>query len=166
LCYGPAGHTLPESLYDALHTLDGGAGKGGHGELEIGGGADEGLVEGEQGPGLLVDAGHAAGAQHPAVQDGFLDRVVGGLDLPPLVIEGDQAGGGVGGVVGQAGEQPPLADGDRACYRATIASLHIRPALVKFEHRRPISVQVSTQKPRSDWIQLIPLDMAGSTYFD
>jgi hypothetical protein len=80
--------------------------------------ADECLVDGQQRPGLLVGAGQAAGAQDPAVEDGGLDRVVGGLGLPALVVEGDQLGGGVG----QAGEQAPLlgaggavgqGDGDR-----------------------------------------------------
>src|SRR5215471_3668017 len=100
---------------DAVHVQ---AGPGGDG----GGGADERLGGGEQGVDLLVDAGQGARAQDPAIEQGGLDRVVGGFGLPPFVVEGDQLDGGVAGVVGQAGKQPPLlgaggaisqGDGDR-----------------------------------------------------
>ena len=51
---------------DPVHVQ---AGLGGGG---VGGGADERLVGGQQGPGFLVDALQAAGAQHPAIEQGGL----------------------------------------------------------------------------------------------
>jgi len=57
----------------------------GPGDDGVGGGADEGLVDGEQGPDFLLDAGDAARAQYPPVQQGGLDRIVGRLNRPPLM---------------------------------------------------------------------------------
>ena len=55
------------------------------------------LVEGQQGPQFLFHAGPVARAQHAAVQQGVPQGEVGGLDLPPLVVEPDQRGGRVSG---------------------------------------------------------------------
>src|SRR5262252_8712255 len=78
-----------------------GGGRGG-----VGDGDPDRLVDGQQGVDLLGDAGQGAGAQDAAAQHGFLDLEVGGLDLPPLVVEGDQVEGRVAAGVEQAGGQP------------------------------------------------------------
>lgn len=51
------------------------------------------LVGHQQGVDLLLQAGRGASAQHPSAQDGVFELAVGGLDLPPLVIQPDQVGG-------------------------------------------------------------------------
>src|SRR5690242_5864338 len=97
-----AGGVQEDGEADAVHV------QAGHGGGGVGGGADQCLVGGEQGPGFLVDAVQGARAQDAAVEHGGFDGVVGGLGLPPLVVEIYQLGGGVAGVAGQAGDQPPL----------------------------------------------------------
>jgi hypothetical protein len=66
----------------------------------------EQLVDGEQRPDLLFQAGSVAGAQHVPVEQGVPQGEVGGLDLPAFVVEPDQGGGRVAAVVGQGGDQP------------------------------------------------------------
>ena len=64
------------------------------------------LVGGQQGVDLLGDAGQGARAQDASAEHGLLDREVGGLDFPALVIELDQLECGVPAVVEQGGGQP------------------------------------------------------------
>src|SRR5262252_2251501 len=78
----------------------------------------DGLVGGQQGVDLLGDAGHGAGAQDPASEHGFLQRIVSGFDLPSFVVQPDQVEGGVAAVIEQGGGQavgtgaPPGGGGD------------------------------------------------------
>src|SRR6516164_9639108 len=72
----------------------------------VGDGDAQDLVAGQEGVDLLGDAGGAAGAQHPAAEDGRLQFQVGGFDFPALVVKGDQRGCRVLPVVGQGGGQP------------------------------------------------------------
>src|SRR5262249_35047083 len=66
------------------------------------GGAQE-LVGDQEGVDLLGETGWGAGAQDAAAQDGGLEFQVGGFDLPSLVVEGGQVGGGMAVVVEQGG---------------------------------------------------------------
>ena len=64
------------------------------------------LVDGEQGPDLLLQAGPVTRAQGMTVQQGVPQGEVGGFDLPPLVVQADQGGSGIAAVVRQRGDQP------------------------------------------------------------
>src|SRR6266704_1917567 len=77
--------------------VDAGLGAGG-----VGHGQAEDLVAHQQGVDLLVDAGGGAGAQDSAEDAGF-ELQVGGFDLPPLVVEGDQPERRIAVVVEQGG---------------------------------------------------------------
>jgi hypothetical protein len=57
----------------------------------------------------LPDAVGGAGAQDASAQDRGFEFEVGGLDLPALVVEPNQFGGGVGEWVEQGGDQPVAA---------------------------------------------------------
>ena len=63
----------------------------------VGDGGAEGLVGDQQGVDLLLDAVGGAGAQDAAAEDGGLELEVGGLDLPPFVVQDGQVAGGVAG---------------------------------------------------------------------
>jgi len=59
------------------------------------------LVGGQQSPDLLFQAGPVLRAQHVTGQQGVSQGEVGGLDLPPLVVEPDEVRGRVLAVVEQ-----------------------------------------------------------------
>ena len=57
----------------------------------------------------MLDAVGGAGAQDPAAEDGGFQFQIGGLDLPPLVIQLDQFTGRVAVRIEQGGDQPVVA---------------------------------------------------------
>lgn len=63
----------------------------------------QGLVNREHGPHFMLDAEGAARTQHPALPEGVPQRVICGLVLPPLVVEGDQGRGPEAAGVGRGG---------------------------------------------------------------
>ena len=96
-------------------VLGGGQGGGEAGPVRVGArdglhGGDHGptqaLVEGQQGPQLLFEAGWVGRAQHPALEQGVPQREVGQFVFPPLVIQLDQRSRGVAAVIVEAGGQP------------------------------------------------------------
>src|SRR5215218_5819408 len=58
-------------------------------------GAAQELVESEQGPHLLLDAGRVVRAQDASVQDGVAQGVIGALVFPALMIEAHEVAGGI-----------------------------------------------------------------------
>src|SRR5690348_14675883 len=90
------------------------AGVRGGGADALGGGelVDGGLLGGGEAGPVRVGArggggvGHGHAQQLAEGQQGVAQGVVGGLDLPPLVVEPDQAGGGEAAVIQQGGDQP------------------------------------------------------------
>ena len=85
---------MPRAAVSWSRAASQGGGEAGPVGVGAGPGLDRGdhghaqqLVEGEQRPELLLEAGPVTRAQHLAVQQGVPQRQVGGLDLPPLVVE-------------------------------------------------------------------------------
>jgi len=78
----------------------------GHGLDGIGDRGPQRLVDGQQRPHLLLDAGGIPRAQHPALQQGVAQREVGDLVLPSFVIQRHQRARRVGAVVQQGRGQP------------------------------------------------------------
>ena len=76
---------------EVLRGLDGGLVAGpvrvgaGHGLDGVSDGGVQRLVEGQQCPCFLLDAGGVAGTQDPAVPQGVAQREVGDLNRPPLM---------------------------------------------------------------------------------
>ena len=72
----------------------------------VGDGCAQCLVGDEQGVDLLLERRRGCRPQDAAAEDGRLQLEVGGLDLPALMVENGQVGGGVAGRVGQGGDSP------------------------------------------------------------